>query len=62
MLRRVSNWTERSPAVAAMLNPALLAVVGGAAAEEYTRLSGEPMHYAFPYLVAPLVLHHDTGT
>lgn len=60
MLQRVSSWTERSPAVAAMLNPALLAVVAGAAAEEYTRLSGAPLHYAYPYLVAPLVLHHDT--
>ena len=60
MLHWVTSWIERSPAVAAMLNPALLAVVAGAAAEEYTRLSGEPMHYAYPYLVAPLVLHRET--
>lgn len=43
-----------------MLNPALLAVVAGAAAEEFERRSGEPLPYAYPYLVAPLVLHRDT--
>lgn len=43
-----------------MLNPALLAVVASAAAEEYTRLCNEPLPYAYPYLVAPLVLHRDT--
>lgn len=60
MLRFVSVWIERSPTVAAMLNPALLAVVASSAAEEFNRLSGEPLPYAFPFLVAPLVLHRDT--
>jgi hypothetical protein len=60
MLRGVTTWLERSPAVAAMLNPALLAVVAATAAEEYRRRSGNPLPYAYPYLVAPLVLHRDT--
>jgi hypothetical protein len=54
------QWEDRSPAVADMLNPALLAAVIAAAASEYTRLSDEPMPYGYAFLVAPLVLHHDT--
>jgi hypothetical protein len=60
MLSLVTTWVERSPVPAAMLNPALLAAVSAAAAEEYTRLSGDPMPFAYAYLVAPLVLHRDT--
>lgn len=60
MLRDVTTWLERSPTTAAMLNPALLAVVAATAAEEFTRRSGHPLPYAYPYLVAPLVLHRDT--
>jgi hypothetical protein len=43
-----------------MLNPALLAVVAAAAAEEYERASREPMPWPLTFLVAPLVLHRNT--
>lgn len=53
-------WNDRSPAVAEMLNPALLAAIIAGAASEYTRVSNDPMPYAFAFLLAPIVLHHDT--
>jgi len=56
----MTSWTTRSPAAAAMLNPALLAVVAAAAAEEYARAIREPMPWPLSFLVAPLVLHRGT--
>jgi hypothetical protein len=56
----MTSWADRSPVVAAMLNPALLAAVTAAAAEEYSRASDEPMPWPLAFLVAPLVLHRDT--
>lgn len=56
----MGSSTARSPVAAAMLNPALLSVVIAAAAEEYTRATGEPMPSSFAFLIAPLVLHRDT--
>src|SRR5258705_13710809 len=53
-------WSARSPAVATMLNPALLAAVAAAAAEEYERAADDPMPWALSFLVAPLVLHRAT--
>jgi Family of unknown function (DUF6521) len=52
--------TARSPVAAAMLNPALLAALSASAVERYQAESGQPMPWAFPFLIAPLVLHRDT--
>ena len=60
MIFAMTTWAERSPALAAMLNPALVSVIAAAAAEEYERLSESALPYAYPYLVAPLVLHRGT--
>ena len=56
----MTAWRFRSRAQAAMLNPALLAVVTAAAASEYQRAGREPMPWPLAYLVAPLVLHRGT--
>jgi hypothetical protein len=56
----VTSWADRSPVLAAMLNPALLALVIAAAAVEYERTDGDPMPWPLAFLVAPLVLHRDT--
>ena len=60
ILDLVTPWAERSPVVAAMLNPALLATISAAAAAEYERADGDPMPWPLAFLVAPLVLHRDT--
>jgi hypothetical protein len=52
--------TAGFPVAAAMLNPGLLATITAAAAEEYSRVSGEAMPFSLAFLVAPLVLHRDT--
>lgn len=52
-------WTERPRVEATLLNPALLAVLLAAAAEDYdTPTAGMPWPLAF--LVLPLVLHRPT--
>lgn len=56
------SWSERTPAVADLLNPALLAAVTAAAASEYERRCGDPMPLELSFLVAPLVLHRPTRT
>lgn len=56
----MTRWNERTPAVADLLNPALLAAVIAAAASEYERRDGGPMPFEFAFLVAPLVLHRPT--
>lgn len=43
-----------------MLNPALIAALTASAVERYGAASGQPMPWAFPFLIAPLVLHRDT--
>lgn len=52
--------TARSPIAAAMLNPALIAALTASAIERYRAESGRPMPWAFPFLIAPLVLHRET--
>lgn len=51
---------RRSPEAAALLNPALLAVISAAAASQYERESQEPMPWPLVFLAAPLVLHRAT--
>jgi len=56
------GWSERTPAVADLLNPALIAAVIAEAAIEYERREGTPMPFELAFLVVPLVLHRDTRT
>jgi Family of unknown function (DUF6521) len=56
----MEQWSERTPAVADLLNPALIATVIAAAASQYESRGGSPMPFELSFLVAPLVLHRDT--
>ena len=56
----MTPWRERSQTQAAMLNPALLAIITATAAIEYQRADGEAMPWALSFLVAPFVLHRGT--
>ncbi|MFG2091933.1 MULTISPECIES: three component ABC system middle component [unclassified Spirillospora] len=53
-------WDDRSPEAAALLNPALMAVITANAAWQYERASGQPMPWPLAFLVAPLILHKGT--
>lgn len=53
-------WTDRPREAAALLNPALIAVISANAAMQYERQSSQAMPWHLTFLVAPLVLH--TGT
>ncbi|WP_425452039.1 three component ABC system middle component [Arthrobacter silvisoli] len=57
---KLREWDSRSPAVAAMLNPALLATIFAASAEEYGRRADKNMPWELVFIIAPLVLHRDT--
>jgi ABC-three component (ABC-3C) system Middle Component 3 len=52
--------TAQSPVVAAMLNPAVIATIVAAAADEYSRAANEPLPWSMAFVVAPLVLHRGT--
>jgi hypothetical protein len=54
------EWRSRSPAVAAMLNPALIASVLVIAIQEYSERRKDPLLAAHAFLIVPLVLHRDT--
>ncbi len=54
------QWSDRVPAVADLLNPALIAAVIAAAAIEYNRRDARPMPFELAFLVVPLVLHRNT--
>jgi hypothetical protein len=56
----LSAWGLRSPTVAAMLNPALIAAVLTVAAREYVGRRSESLPSPYAFLIAPLVLHRDT--
>jgi hypothetical protein len=58
----MEQWSERTPAVADLLNPALVAAVIAAAASNYESRGGSPMPFELAFLVAPLVLHRATRT
>jgi hypothetical protein len=58
--RRLSPWDGRSPAVAAMLNPALIAMILAIAAREYSGRRDDALPAPYAFLIAPLVLHRDT--
>jgi hypothetical protein len=56
----MEQWSERTPAVADLLNPALIATVIAGAASHYESRGGSPMPFELSFLVAPLVLHRST--
>lgn len=56
----LNHWESRSPVVATMLNPALVAAIIAAAAEEFERAGNRPMPWELIFIVTPLVLHRDT--
>ncbi len=53
-------WSERSSAVADLLNPAVIAAIVASAAIQYERHNHTPMPFELSFLVVPLVLHRDT--
>lgn len=55
-------WTQRSTVPAAMFNPALIAIVLAAAANQFEDKSGFPMPWPMSFLVPPMVLHEPTRT
>jgi hypothetical protein len=56
----MEQWSERTPAVADLLNPALIATVIAAAASKYESRGGSPMPFELSFLAVPLVLHRAT--
>lgn len=58
----MEEWSERTPAVADLLNPALIATIIATAASQYENRGKSPMPFELSFLVAPLVLHRDTRT
>lgn len=56
----MTAWSERSPIVAAMLNPALLAAILATTTEGHHKESGTGMPWMLSFIVAPMVLHRGT--
>lgn len=56
----MQQWSRRNPAVADLLNPALVATVIATAADQYERNAAQPMPFELSFLLTPLVLHRDT--
>ncbi|WP_280442363.1 three component ABC system middle component [Nocardia brasiliensis] len=56
----MGQWSERAPAVADLLNPALTAAIIAATAIEYDRRVARPMPFELAFLMVPLVLHRET--
>lgn len=56
----LSSWDLRSPAVATMLNPALIAAILTSAAERYESVSAKGMPWELAFIITPLVLHRGS--
>lgn len=56
----MTAWTDRSPIIAAMLNPALIAAILAEAADGYHRESEQTLPWTLSFITAPLVLHRGT--
>lgn len=56
----MSEWAERPPVVAAMLNPALISAILAAASEGYRKEAGQALPWPLSFIIAPLVLHRST--
>lgn len=57
---RLATWEDRSPSLAAMLNPALITAVLAIAAQEYAGRRDDHLPTAYAFLILPLVLHRGT--
>ncbi|MEV4804996.1 three component ABC system middle component [Nonomuraea sp. NPDC049421] len=53
-------WADRPREAAALLNPALMAVISANGAIQYERQSSQAMPWYLTFLIAPLVLHKGT--
>jgi hypothetical protein len=56
----MSGWSERPGVIAAMLNPALVALLLAAAAEGHARDTGQGVPVVLSFVAAPMVLHRGT--
>ena len=56
----MTPWNERSPEVAALLNPAFCGVLLYSAIAGYVKVGQRPMPFENAFLVLPLVLHGPT--
>jgi hypothetical protein len=56
----MTEWSARSGVPAALLNPALMAVITAAAASGYERETQAAMPWPLSFVIAPMVLHRGT--
>jgi hypothetical protein len=56
----VATWSERSPEIAALLNPAFCGLLLYSAIDGYVRIGHRPMPFENSFLVLPLTLHAPT--
>lgn len=56
----MKKWTNRSPEVAALLNPAFCGLLISVGLDEYLKNVEDGAPYAFPFIMLPLVLHKPT--
>lgn len=56
----MKKWTDRSPEVAALLNPAFCGLLISVGLNEYLKNIEEGAPYAFPFIMLPLILHQPT--
>lgn len=56
----MKKWLNRSPEVAALLNPAFCGFLLSIAINEYNKNVEEGAPYMFPFIMLPLVLHKPT--
>jgi hypothetical protein len=61
-LMELQSWEARSAVTAAMLNPALIALIIAVASNRYEHDKDEPMPWELSFLVVPMALHADTRT
>ncbi len=56
----MTEWNNRPPVVAAMLNPAIVTAILASSADGYRRASDQAMPWMLSFVIAPLVLHRGT--
>lgn len=53
----MKKWANRSPEVAALLNPAFCGLLISVGLDEYLKSKEDGAPYVFPFIMLPLVLH-----
>lgn len=56
----MKEWANRSPEIAALLNPAFCVFLMSTGLDEYANNVNEGAPYAFPFVMLPLILHKRT--